>query len=211
MTGCDGSILLADTATFTGEQNAGPNKKSARGNDVTDTSKARVELVFKVTVSCADILTLAARDGVERVSNGGPWCFERALLILQPFNSLFRLEDFKFDNVSIWVQLHGLPIGCLNDEAGNIIERKIGEVLLANKKVESSSLGAFLRVKVRIYINQPLQLGSKLNICGREIWSTFKYERLPDFCLRAVALIILLKFVKFILVSLLPFSILILG
>ncbi|KAM7279299.1 hypothetical protein ACFE04_006433 [Oxalis oulophora] len=105
----------------------------------------------------------------ERVSNGGPWCFERTLLILQPFNSLFRLEDFKFDNVSIWVQLHGLPLDCLNDEAGNIIRRKIGEVLLVNKMVESSSLGAFLRVKVRIFINQSLQLGSKLNICEREI------------------------------------------
>ncbi|KAM7277373.1 hypothetical protein ACFE04_019239 [Oxalis oulophora] len=68
--GCDGSILLADTATFTGEQNAGPNKNSARGFDVIDTIKSRVEAVCNATVSCADILALAARDGV--VLLGGP-------------------------------------------------------------------------------------------------------------------------------------------
>ncbi|KAM6548771.1 hypothetical protein CsatB_020447 [Cannabis sativa] len=68
--GCDGSILLDDTATFTGEQNAFPNRNSVRGMDVIDDIKARVERVCSNTVSCADILALAAREGV--VSLGGP-------------------------------------------------------------------------------------------------------------------------------------------
>ncbi|CAK9143903.1 unnamed protein product [Ilex paraguariensis] len=68
--GCDASILLDDTATFTGEKNAGPNQNSARGFDVIDTIKTRVEAACTGTVSCADILALAARDGV--VLLGGP-------------------------------------------------------------------------------------------------------------------------------------------
>ncbi|XP_008790007.2 peroxidase P7-like [Phoenix dactylifera] len=68
--GCDGSILLDDTATFTGEQNAFPNQNSVRGFEVIDTIKARVEAACKATVSCADILALAARDGVNLL--GGP-------------------------------------------------------------------------------------------------------------------------------------------
>lgn len=66
--GCDGSILLDDTATFTGEKNAGPNINSARGFDVIDTIKTQVEAACKATVSCADILALASRDGVNLVS-----------------------------------------------------------------------------------------------------------------------------------------------
>lgn len=62
--GCDGSILLDDTATFTGEQNALPNRNSARGFEVIDAIKTRVEAACANTVSCADILALAARDGV---------------------------------------------------------------------------------------------------------------------------------------------------
>lgn len=65
--GCDASILLDDTPTFTGEQNAAPNRNSARGFEVIDTIKANVEAACSGTVSCADILALAARDGVSLV------------------------------------------------------------------------------------------------------------------------------------------------
>ena len=66
--GCDGSILLDDTSTFTGEKSAGPNANSARGFEVIDAIKTQVEASCKATVSCADILALAARDGVNLVS-----------------------------------------------------------------------------------------------------------------------------------------------
>lgn len=68
--GCDGSILLDDTSSFTGEKNANPNRNSARGFDVIDKIKSAVENVCPEVVSCADILAVAARDSVEIL--GGP-------------------------------------------------------------------------------------------------------------------------------------------
>ncbi|GAB2281946.1 NAD(+) salvage pathway protein [Dionaea muscipula] len=68
--GCDGSVLLDDTATFTGEKGALSNNGSLRGFDVIDTIKANVEAACNATVSCADILALASRDGVFLL--GGP-------------------------------------------------------------------------------------------------------------------------------------------
>ncbi|XP_027064101.2 peroxidase 4-like [Coffea eugenioides] len=68
--GCDGGILLDDTATFKGEKTARPNNNSVRRFEVIDTIKSNVEAACKATVSCADILALAARDGV--VLLGGP-------------------------------------------------------------------------------------------------------------------------------------------
>lgn len=47
-----------------GEKNAFPNRNSARGFEVIDTIKANVEKSCPDTVSCADILTLAAREAV---------------------------------------------------------------------------------------------------------------------------------------------------
>ncbi|CAM6107645.1 unnamed protein product [Calypogeia fissa] len=69
--GCDASLLLKSTATFTGEQSAIPNNNSARGFNVIDDIKASVEAACPATVSCADLLTIAARDSV--VLAGGPF------------------------------------------------------------------------------------------------------------------------------------------
>nr|GEU86692.1 peroxidase 10 [Tanacetum cinerariifolium] len=68
--GCDGSILLNDRKTFKGEQKAGPNINSIRGYEVIDNIKADVERACPSTVSCVDILTLAATEAV--VLSGGP-------------------------------------------------------------------------------------------------------------------------------------------
>ncbi|KAD6120304.1 hypothetical protein E3N88_11575 [Mikania micrantha] len=69
--GCDASILLDQTPTIDSEKNAAPNADSARGFEVIDRIKLEVDKVCgKPVVSCADILTVAARDSV--VALGGP-------------------------------------------------------------------------------------------------------------------------------------------
>ncbi|CAM0907771.1 unnamed protein product [Alopecurus aequalis] len=68
--GCDGSVLLADTGSFVGEQGAAPNAGSIRGMNVIDNVKKQLEAICPQTVSCADILAVAARDSVFAL--GGP-------------------------------------------------------------------------------------------------------------------------------------------
>lgn len=68
--GCDASVLLDDSATVVSEKNSGPNKNSLRGFQVIDEIKSKLEEACPHTVSCADVLALAARDSI--VLSGGP-------------------------------------------------------------------------------------------------------------------------------------------
>ncbi|XP_071721109.1 peroxidase P7-like [Rutidosis leptorrhynchoides] len=70
--GCDGSILLDDTSSFTGEKTAGPNNNSVRGYNVIDDIKKEVEKACPGVVSCADIVAIAALESVLALS-GPSW------------------------------------------------------------------------------------------------------------------------------------------
>ncbi|XP_027360362.1 peroxidase 11 [Abrus precatorius] len=69
--GCDGSVLLDDTVTLKGEKKAATNIHSLKGFGLVDQIKNIVESECPGIVSCADILTIAARDAVILV--GGPY------------------------------------------------------------------------------------------------------------------------------------------
>ncbi|TKY52566.1 Peroxidase 3 [Spatholobus suberectus] len=70
--GCDASVLLNSTANNAAERDAIPNL-SLFGFDVIDDIKNAVEAKCPKTVSCADILALAARDAVSVQFNKPMW------------------------------------------------------------------------------------------------------------------------------------------
>ncbi|XP_047045781.1 peroxidase 1-like [Lolium rigidum] len=67
--GCDGSVMLR-SRRGTAERDATPNR-SMRGFDAIERIKAKLEMLCPLTVSCADIIAMAARDAVHL--SEGPW------------------------------------------------------------------------------------------------------------------------------------------
>ncbi|CAK7356687.1 unnamed protein product [Dovyalis caffra] len=68
--GCDASILLDAAIGIDSEKDSPPNK-NLKGFDIIDKIKSEIEKVCPGVVSCADIIALAAREGV--VQAGGPF------------------------------------------------------------------------------------------------------------------------------------------
>ncbi|GLT96204.1 hypothetical protein SLE2022_138470 [Rubroshorea leprosula] len=68
--GCDGSILLDNSANIQSEKDSAPNTNSTRGFDVVDNIKTAIENACPGAVSCADILALASEAAVSLA--GGP-------------------------------------------------------------------------------------------------------------------------------------------
>ncbi|KAG6545304.1 hypothetical protein Mapa_013266 [Marchantia paleacea] len=66
--GCDASVLLD---AVDGEKSAFGNANSLRGFEVIDDAKAQLEALCPGIMSCADILSLAARDAMVEFGAGG--------------------------------------------------------------------------------------------------------------------------------------------
>lgn len=80
--GCDGSILLDDTYTLKGEKKAATNIHSLKGFEIIDQIKNFVESECPGVVSCADILTIAARDAVILVKQTIQYVQQNSIFIL---------------------------------------------------------------------------------------------------------------------------------
>ncbi|XP_078152417.1 peroxidase P7-like [Carex rostrata] len=123
--GCDASILLDEAPGIATEKNAFGNINSARGFEVIDAAKQQVERVCRATVSCADILALAARDSVSLL--GGPnWQMPlgrrdsrtaniaEANQLPAPFSSLsqltanFRQKGLNFQDLTVLSGAHSV-------------------------------------------------------------------------------------------------------
>jgi hypothetical protein len=129
--GCDASVLLNDTATFTGEQTAFPNAGSIRGFTVIDNIKAQVEAVCPRTVSCADILAVAARDSVT--------ISIPEFVVGRSLRSLTRLSNLIFDCTR--VVAHAVRrsfMACSSREEG----LDDGELISGQQRPASSVLGS---------------------------------------------------------------------
>ncbi|KAL9241365.1 hypothetical protein vseg_015485 [Gypsophila vaccaria] len=70
--GCDASLLLDDTPTMLGEKASLSNINSLRSYNVIAQIKDALEHICPATVSCADIIVMAARDAVA-LSGGPDW------------------------------------------------------------------------------------------------------------------------------------------
>jgi peroxidase/lariat debranching enzyme len=65
MQGCDASLMLQGNNT----EQSDPGNRSVGGFSVIESAKRVLEIFCPGTVSCADIIALAARDAVEIVSS----------------------------------------------------------------------------------------------------------------------------------------------
>ncbi|KAL5819940.1 hypothetical protein ACOSQ4_023782 [Xanthoceras sorbifolium] len=120
----------------------------------------------------------------KRVLEGGPWSFDKQLLILKEVCGVGRVADTDFSLVPFWIQLYNLPLVCMNKEAGIYLGGLIGEVQEIDSGGSGDCLGKFIRVRVLIDINKPLRRGLRVAMGENDelVSVLLCYERLPNFC-----------------------------
>ncbi|KAL6549237.1 hypothetical protein OROHE_009082 [Orobanche hederae] len=114
----------------------------------------------------------------------GPWHFFQSLLLFKEPKGFQKPSEVCFDEFSIWVQCHNIPISCMDP----VIIRKIGEKLGRVEEVDmgegGSCMGMYARVRVIREVNTPLRRCIPLNATDSPNGELIllRYERLHDFC-----------------------------
>ncbi|KAF7140564.1 hypothetical protein RHSIM_Rhsim06G0091800 [Rhododendron simsii] len=115
-----------------------------------------------------------------------PWSVIGNLLVLKPLPEGVVASEMDFNTSPFWVQIHGLPVEKMTKVNAEIIGKRFA-CLLGIEAVSDGLLlqRSFLRVRVEVNISQPLPKGfwmRRKNPTGTDLWISYKYERLSDFC-----------------------------
>ena len=118
---------------------------------------------------------------VDTILENEPWSFDKHLMVLQHYDKDTPIEELQFNLTTFWVQVHDIPVRFMNQKVADGICSNVGMVI---KKSETEGEGgSFMRVRVRLDITIPLSRGRKVSLGqGKELWVSFKYERLPNIC-----------------------------
>ncbi|TXG48504.1 hypothetical protein EZV62_024379 [Acer yangbiense] len=118
-----------------------------------------------------------------RIWRRGPWHFDRHLLALEKLEGTGNISQLSFSKAEFWVQIHDIPIMCMNRCMAKWLAAQIGDIIEIPSK-SRECWGKFLRVKVLIDISRPLKrwLRLKLDQSDNIVMVNLKYERLPEFC-----------------------------
>ncbi|TXG62009.1 hypothetical protein EZV62_013372 [Acer yangbiense] len=102
----------------------------------------------------------------DRIWQRGPWHFDRSLIELERPEGTGKISQLGFNRAEFWVQIHDIPLLCMNRRMAKWLAEQIGEVI----EIPSESRdcwGKFLRVKVLIDISRPLKrLGHSIGDCS---------------------------------------------
>jgi hypothetical protein len=130
------------------------------------------------------LFTFHQSMGKKKAVEGGPWMFDKALLVMEEYDASKAIDEYEFNKIPIWVRIFKLPLGMMSRKTGEDLGNQIGEWMEVDGVENGLAQGQYLRVKVRMPITRPLMRGvtAVVDECGRMKWCPLEYEYLPDFC-----------------------------
>jgi hypothetical protein len=110
------------------------------------------------------------------------WLFDRTVFVLKEVEDSIPPTQMDFTQSRFWVQVHNMPVICMNREVGHRIRATMGMVEEVDVTRDGVGWGHCLQLWVNIDLTKPLDRGRALHLNGKSIWVTFKYEKMPQLC-----------------------------
>jgi hypothetical protein len=94
---------------------------------------------------------------MERVYQGGSWLYDNHMLVLRKLAFGEDPETVPLDTADIWVQVHQLPFGFMNEQIGLLIGSHIGRSIKYDDTNNYSPWRKYMRLRVAINTQEPLK------------------------------------------------------
>lgn len=160
--------------------------KLAVSNIIRSSWKTRAEFAISPWETNTFLFRFDNEEDRSSVLRDGPWSVMGNLLVLRPIPEGASLADIDFSICPFWVQIHGLPVEKMTKGNAEIIGRRFGRLVGIEALSDGLLLNrSFLRVRVELNLNHPLPKGfwyKRNSPSGRDLWISYKYEKLADFC-----------------------------
>lgn len=114
----------------------------------------------------------------------GPWNFFKDLVVFKASIGLQKPADMKFEEMTICVQCHNVPLAFVKASIIHSIGEDIGRMIEIEASEDGRCKGKFARMRMSLDLSKPLRQGvwvQKENE-NESICIILLYERLPTFC-----------------------------
>ena len=120
----------------------------------------------------------------KKAMHQGPWEFRGfGALIMAEYDGFSNPESIKLNRLETWCQIHKLPdVVLMNGIFVKNMAKRIGEVEELQIKLPSGYIGQFIRVRVKLDVDQKLTRFVSFTRAGKTEFFQVKYERLPLLC-----------------------------
>lgn len=146
--------------------------------------KTMDSVVFKELMRESVALWILNEGDKRRVKEGLPWSFDQSVLVLKDMDKSILPMQMDFTRSPIWVQVHDMPLVCMNREVGCKIGETMGDVEEGDVIGDGVGWGRCLCIRINIDLTMPLDRGRALTLNSKSIWVSFKYEKPPQFCFK---------------------------
>ncbi|KAL5762300.1 hypothetical protein ACOSP7_018564 [Xanthoceras sorbifolium] len=120
----------------------------------------------------------------KRVLMGGPWSFDRSLLVIEEPKGNGDISRMRFEKSEFWIKIHNVPLLCMTRDIGLFLGKQIGVVRELDLGASGDCVGRYIRVRVVVDVLRPLRRCIKVDIdaSGKPMIMLLRYERMPEYC-----------------------------
>lgn len=114
--------------------------------------------------------------------SGGPWIFRNVAVVMEEYNGITHVDEYKLDRIPVWARIVGIPDALMKKEIGEKIAKKVGippiKVIVNEGRINPTK---YFRARVHLMLDTPLVRFVPLTLKESKKYPV-EYEKLPNFC-----------------------------